>query len=153
MIETARAWLEKRGLGDRVIIFDVSSATVALAAEALGVEPGRIAKSLSFYGEEGEVILVLAAGDRRIDNGKFKATFGRKAKMLEAADVEPLTGHAPGGVCPFGCAPGVRVWLDESLKEYDIVYPACGGSNTAVRLTVEELCDASAAAGWVDVTK
>ena len=141
------------GLGDRIITFDVSSATVALAAEALDVDPGRIAKSLSFYGDEREVILVLAAGDRRIDNGKFKAAFGRKAKMLEAADVEPLTGHAPGGVCPFGCAAGVQVWLDESLKEYDVVYPACGGSNTAVRLTVEELFDASAAAGWVDVTK
>ena len=151
-IEKARAHLAKHGLEDRIQEFTVSSATVALAAEALGCEPARIAKSLSF--EKGDsAILVIAAGDARIDNAKFKQRFGIKAKMLSAEKVEPLIGHAIGGVCPFGINPGVPVYLDESLRAFDIVYPAAGNSASGVRLTVDELERASEAVGWVNVCK
>ena len=151
-IDKARAHLKKHGLDDRIIELSVSSATVALAAEALGCEPAHIAKSLSF--ENGEsAILVLAAGDARIDNPKFKAQFGVKARMLSAEKVEPLIGHAIGGVCPFGINPGVPVYLDESLRAFDIVYPAAGNSASGVRLTVDELERASEAVGWVNVCK
>lgn len=151
-MESARAWLAARGLEDRIREFSVSSATVELAAAALGVEPGRIAKTLSFYDGEG-ALLVLAAGNARIDNHKFKERFGIKAKMLSPEDVLRFTGHAVGGVCPFGLARPLRVWLDNSLRRYDMVYPACGTSSSAVALSCDELERASEAAGWVDVTK
>ena len=151
-IERARAHLQKHGLEDRIKEFTVSSATVALAAQALGCEPERIAKSLSFEKGDG-AILVLAAGDARIDNAKFKAQFGMKPKMLAAEKVEPLIGHGIGGVCPFGVNPGVPVYLDESLKRFDYVYPAAGTSASAVYLTIPELERASECVGWVDVTK
>lgn len=151
-MERARVHLAKYGLEDRIRELTESSATVALAAQALGCEPARIAKTLSF--EDGEsAILILAAGDARIDNAKFKHRFGMKAKMLGAERVEPLIGHAVGGVCPFGVNEGVPVYLDESLRRFDIVYPAAGTSASAVQLTLPELERASEAQGWVDVTK
>ena len=151
-IEKARAHLKKHGLEDRIQEFTVSSATVALAAQALHCEPARIAKSLSF--EKGEsAILVIAAGDARIDNPKFKQRFGMKAKMLSAEKVEPLIGHGVGGVCPFGVNEGVEIYLDESLRRFETVYPAAGTPSSAVHLTLEELERASEALGWVDVTK
>ena len=151
-IERARAHLAKYGLEDRIRELTVSSATVALAAEALGYEPARIAKTLSFENGEG-AILILAAGDARIDNAKFKHRFGMKAHMLSAERVEPLIGHGVGGVCPFGINEGIPVYLDESLKRFDIVYPAAGTAASAVMLTLSELERASEADGWVDVTK
>lgn len=151
-IERARAHLAKYGLEDRIRELTVSSATVALAAEALGCEPARIAKTLSFENGEG-AILILAAGDARIDNAKFKHRFGMKAHMLSAERVEPLIGHGVGGVCPFGIHEGIPVYLDESLKRFDIVYPAAGTAASAVMLTLPELERASEADGWVDVTK
>ena len=151
-IEKARVHLRKHGLEDRIQEFTVSSATVALAAEALGCEPARIAKSLSF--EKGDsAILVIAAGDARIDNAKFKQRFGMKAKMLSAEKVEPLIGHGVGGVCPFGVNEDVDVYLDESMKRFETVYPAAGTSASAVHLTLAELERASEAISWVDVTK
>ena len=151
-IERARAHLVKHGLEERIQEFTVSSATVALAAEALGCEPARIAKSLSF--EKGEsAILVIAAGDARIDNPKFKQRFGMKAKMLSAEKVEPLIGHGVGGVCPFGVNEGVEIYLDESLRRFETVYPAAGTPSSAVHLTLEELERASEAIDWVDVCK
>ena len=151
-IERARAHLAKYGLEDRIRELTVSSATVALAAEALGCEPARIAKTLSFENGEG-AILVIAAGDARIDNAKFKHRFGMKAHMLSAERVEPLIGHGVGVVCPFGIHEGIPVYLDESLKRFDIVYPAAGTAASAVMLTLSELERASEADGWVDVTK
>ena len=151
-IERARAHLAKYGLEDRIRELTVSSATVALAAEALGCEPARIAKTLSFENGEG-AILVIAAGDARIDNAKFKHRFGMKAHMLSAERVEPLIGHGVGGVCPFGIHESIPVYLDESLKRFDIVYPAAGTAASAVMLTLPELERASEADGWVDVTK
>jgi len=151
-IERARAHLKRHGLEVRIRELSVSSATVALAAEALGCEPARIAKTLSF--EKGEsAILILAAGDARIDNAKFKHTFSMKARMLGAEKVEPLIGHGVGGVCPFGVNPGIPVYMDESLRRFDVVYPAAGTSASAVDLTLEELERASESVGWVDVTK
>ena len=151
-IERARAHLKKHGLEQRIQEFTVSSATVALAAEALGCEPARIAKSLSFENGEG-AILVIAAGDARIDNAKFKQRFAMKAKMLSAEKVEPLIGHGVGGVCPFGVNEGVAVYLDESLRRFETVYPAAGTPSSAVHLTIAGLERASECAGWVDVTK
>lgn len=151
-IERARAHLARYGLEDRIRELTVSSATVALAAEALGCEPARIAKTLSFENGEG-AILILAAGDARIDNAKFKHRFGMKAHMLSAERVEPLIGHGVGGVCPFGIHEGIPVYLDESLKRFDIVYPAAGTAASAVTLTLSELERVSEADGWVDVTK
>lgn len=151
-IEKAEAHLARYGLADRIQTFTVSSATVALAAQALGCEPAHIAKTLSFERGDG-AMLVVAAGDARIDNAKFKARFGFKARMLPAERVEPLIGHGVGGVCPFGVNAGVPVYLDESLKAFDIIYPAAGTAASAVRLTPEELALASEADGWVDVCK
>ena len=151
-LERAKAHLERFGLADRVQLFDVSSATVELAAQAVGCEPARIAKTLSFLLPEGPV-LILAAGDARIDNSKYKAQFHTKAKMIPHDQVEELIGHGVGGVCPFGVKEGVPVWLDESLRRFDIVYPAAGTSNSAVKLTQAELEQASQALGWVDVCK
>ena len=151
-MDKARAHLAKLGLEDRIIELEQSSATVALAAEALGCEPDHIAKTLSFVKDDG-AILILAAGMARIDNAKFKACFGMKAKMLPAERVEELIGHAVGGVCPFGVNEGIPVYLDESLKKYEIVYPAAGNDHSGVRLTVEELFAASEALDFVDVCK
>ena len=151
-IERAKAHLAACGLADRILEFSVSSATVALAAEAVGCAPEHIVKTLSF--EKGEsALLVLAAGTARIDNQKFKHRFGMKAKMLDAARVEALIRHGVGGVCPFGVNPEIEIWLDESIRGLDPVYPAAGNAASAVRLSVPELEKASRALGWVDVTK
>lgn len=137
---------------DRIIVPEHSSATVELAAQAIGVTPGEIAKTLSFLTKEGPV-LVIAEGTARVDNRKFKDTFHTKAKMIPGDQVEALVGHAPGGVCPFGIHEGVPVYMDESLKKYETVYPAVGDDHSAARLTVAELEQVSGAAGWVDVCK
>lgn len=151
-IERARAWLARYGLEERIQEFAVSSATVELAAAALGCEPSHIAKTLSFALGEG-CVLVVAAGDARVDNAKYKAFFGVKAKMLPAGQVEALVGHGVGGVCPFGVNEGVKVYLDESLKRFETVWPAAGTAASAVRLSLPELERASASLGWVDVCK
>lgn len=150
--ERAKAHLGKFGLEDRIRLFEVSSATVALAAEALGTEEARIAKTLSFLTPEG-AILVVAAGDAKIDNRKFKDTFHTKAKMIAHDEVEALVGHAVGGVCPFGINSGVKVYLDGSLRRFDVVYPAAGTASSAVELTVSELELATSPEAWVDVTQ
>ena len=150
--ERAKAYLEQAGFGDRIITPEQSSATVEEAAAALGCEPEHIAKTMSFL-VEGSPVLVVCAGDARIDNHKFKAAFHTKAKMIHPDEVEVLVGHAPGGVCPFGVNEGVTVYLDESLKRFDVVYPAAGNGHSAVRLTVPELERASGPAPWVDVCK
>ena len=150
--ENAKAHLEKYNLADRIQLFDVSSATVELAAQAVGVEGARIAKTLSFKVEDG-LILILAAGGARIDNKKYKATFHKKASMPSPDEVLEQIGHPVGGVCPFGIKPGISVYLDESLKRFDIVYPAAGTGNSAVKLTIDELYTCSEAIGWVDVCK
>lgn len=151
-IDKARAHLRARGMEDRVLEFATSSATVELAAQAVGCEPARIAKTLSF--EMGDrVVLVVAAGDTRIDNRKFKDAFHTKPKMLAATDAEARIGHAVGGVCPFGVNEDCDIYLDESLRRFDEVYPACGSSNSAVRLTLDELERCAAPCTWVDVCK
>lgn len=150
--DIAKKYLDERGYGDRVMEFDVSSATVELAAIAVGTEPERIAKSLTFMVGDSPV-MILAAGDAKVNNGKYKAYFHTKAKMLTYEQVAELIGHEVGGVCPFGVKEGVKVYLDESLKRFDIVYPACGSSNSAVRLTIPELEEVSGFTEWVDVTK
>lgn len=151
-IERVKGYFASVGLADRVREFDVSSATVELAALALGCEGKRIAKTLSFMGPAGP-LLVVAAGDARIDNPKFKAQFGLKAKMLTPEQAVELVGHAVGGVCPFAVNKGVEVWLDESLKRFETVFPACGSSNSAIELTIPELERYAAPKGWVDVCK
>ncbi len=149
---SVRQWLAQFGAEDRVIEFTVSSATVALAAEALGCEPGRIAKTLSFMVGE-QPVFVVAAGDRRIDNGKFKQRFAAKAKMMSAEELERFTGLHFGGVCPFALPACVQVYLDESLRAWDTVYPAAGTENSAVRVRQEELERFIRSSGWVDVCK
>ncbi len=151
-IEKVKAFFKNLGIEDRILEFSVSSATVALAAEALGCEPSRIAKTLSFVKDDG-CILVVAAGDARVDNAKFKAEFAVKAKMADAGEVARLCGHAAGGVCPFAVNDGVDIFLDESLKRFDFVYPAAGSSNSAIKLTLDELEKYSNYKKWVDVTK
>lgn len=151
-IEAVKEYFRKYGMEDRVLEFDVSSATVELAAEALGCEPGRIAKTLSFM-VDGAPILVVAAGDARIDNHKYKEQFQTKAKMLTPQEAETLVGHAVGGVCPFAVREGVRVYLDESLKRFRTVFPACGSSNSAIELSIAELEKYSGYVEWVDVCK
>ena len=150
--DRAKAHLDKLGLGDRVKEFSVSSATVELAAQAVGCEPAHIAKTLSFM-VDGAPVLIVAAGDAKVDNQKYKAFFHTKAKMLTPQEAEELVGHAVGGVCPFGVNEGVRVFLDESLKRFGVVYPACGSANSAVRLTIPELEASSGYEAWVDVCK
>ena len=151
-IERVRAYLQTKGMADRIQEFDVSSATVELAAQALGVEGKRIAKTLSFkLGDR--VLLVVAAGDAKVDNGRYKAAFGGKAKMLTADEAVTLVGHAVGGVCPFAVNDGVEVYLDESLRRFETVYPAAGSANSAIELTCAELEDLSGAKAWVDVCK
>ena len=151
-IDKAREHLKKYGLEDRVKEFDVSSATVELAAKAVGVEPCRIAKTLSFMTKEGP-ILIVASGDARIDNKKYKEQFHVKAKMLTPEEVIELVGHAVGGVCPFGIKEGVFVYLDESLKRFETVFPACGSSNSAIELTISELEQCSGYVAWVNISK
>lgn len=148
--EIAEKYLSDRGFGDRIQTFPVSSATVELAARALGTEPARIAKSLTFAGEKG-AMMVVCAGDVKVNSGKFKQTFGVKAKMLTFDQVHSLIGYDVGGVCPFGVNPGVAVYLDESMKRFEYVYPACGSDNSAVQLTPQELEALSGSRGWVDV--
>ena len=150
--DKVKQFFESQGAGDKVLWLEHSSATVELAAEAVGCEPARIAKSLSFEKGEG-ALLIIAAGDARIDNAKFKQQFGIKAKMLSAEKVEPLIGHGVGGVCPFGVNEGVDIYLDESLRRFETVYPAAGTSASAVHLSLAELERASEALGWVSVTK
>ena len=137
---------------DRVMEFDVSSATVELAAQALNCEPQRIAKTLSFL-VDGHAVLIVAAGDARIDNHKYKEQFGKKAKMLSPDEVVELVGHAVGGVCPFAVKEGAEVYLDASLKRFETVFPACGSSNSAIELTIPELEKYSGFLQWVDVCK
>lgn len=151
-LERAEKYLKERGFADRIILFDVSSATVALAAQALGCEECRIAKTLSFD-QDGKTVLVVAAGDARIDNHKYKETFHVKARMLPASEAEERTGHAVGGVCPFGVKDGVSIFLDVSLKRFDTVYPAAGTSSSAVRLSPAELEGLLPEASWIDVCK
>lgn len=151
-IEKVRSEFQSRGIADRILEFDVSSATVELAAQALGVEGARIAKTLSFLTGDG-CILIVTAGDAKIDNKKYKAQFGAKAKLLAHDDVPALIGHAVGGVCPFAVNEGVRVYLDESLKRFQTVFPACGSSNSAIELTIPELEQYSNFEAWVDVCK
>ena len=150
--EKAQQYLTQKGFGDHIIVPEASSATVELAAQALGVEPGMIAKTMSFL-VGGEPILILTEGTARVDNHKFKETFHTKAKMIAPAEVEGYIGHAPGGVCPFGIKEGVKVYLDESLKAFETVYPAAGDDHSAVRLTIAELEQAAEAEGWVNVCK
>ena len=151
-IEKGRAYFRALGMEDRVREFDVSSATVELAAQALGVEGARIAKTLSFKTETG-CMLILAAGDARIDNHKFRDKFHFKARMLSAEEVPLLVGHPVGGVCPFGCNEGVPVYLDESLKRFTTVFPAVGSPSSAIELDLDELFRYSKALEWVDVCK
>lgn len=151
-IERVRAYFKEYGMESRILEFDVSSATVELAAAALHCEPERIAKTLSFM-VDGRGILVVAAGDARIDNHKYKEQFHTKAKMLSREEAETLIGHAVGGVCPFAVNEGVDVYLDVSLKRFETVFPACGSSNSAIELTIPEMEKYSKPVGWVDVCK
>ena len=151
-IERVREYFKKWNMEERILEFDVSSATVELAAAALHCEGARIAKTLSFHVGE-QAILIVTAGDTKIDNAKYKATFGTKAKMLSFEEVEPLIGHGVGGVCPFGINDGVKVYLDESMKRFQTVFPACGSSNSAIELTISELEQYSGYEKWVDVCK
>lgn len=151
-IERVRPYLAERGMEARIKEFDVSSATVELAAQALGCEGKRIAKTLSFM-LNSNAILIVAAGDAKVDNAKYKARFGAKAKMLTPDEAVELVGHAVGGVCPFAVNDGVSIYLDISLKRFDIVYPAAGSSNSAVELSIPELESLCPDAEWVDVCK
>ena len=148
----AMAWLDARGFSDRVIVPEHSSATVEQAAEALGCEPAHIAKTMAFA-VDGHPVLVLCAGDARVNNAKFKQAFHTKARFIGAGEVETLVGHAPGGVCPFGVNDGVEAFLDESLRRFDYVYPACGDDHSGVKLTPNELEAAAGTNHWVDVCK
>lgn len=151
-IEKVKSYFKEYGMEERIREFDVSSATVELAAAALHCEPQRIAKTLSFM-VENQAILIVVAGDVKIDNPKYKAKFGKKAKMLSPDEVETVIGHAVGGVCPFAVNKGVKVYLDVSLKRFDTVFPACGSSNSAIELTIPELEKYSGYVEWVDVCK
>lgn len=151
-IERVKAYFKTQNMEHRVLEFTVSSATVELAAQALNCEPCRIAKTLSFN-VNGTPVLIVAAGDARIDNPKFKAQFASKAKMLSPEDAVTLIGHAVGGVCPFAVNEGVQIYLDASLKRFETVFPACGSANSAIELTIAELEMHSHCLGWVDVCK
>ncbi|MBR2412985.1 MAG: YbaK/EbsC family protein [Clostridia bacterium] len=151
-IEKVREYLQTKGYADKMQEFTVSSATVELAAQALGCEGCRIAKTLSFAVGE-KTVLIVAAGDAKIDNPKFKAQFATKARMLPFAEVEEKVGHAAGGVCPFAVNDGVEVYLDESLKRFETVYPAVGSASSAIELTCEELEMLSNPVAWIDVCK
>ena len=151
-IEKVREYFKKWNMEDRILEFDVASATVELAAQALHCEGARIAKTLSFHVGD-QAILIVTAGDTKIDNAKYKATFGTKAKMLSFEEVEPLIGQGVGGVCPFGIKEGVKVYLDESMKRFQTVFPACGSANSAIELTIPEMEQYSGYEKWVDVCK
>lgn len=151
-IEKVKKYFEEKGIADRILEFEVSSATVALAAKALQCEENRIAKTLSFHVGE-KIVLIVAAGDAKIDNAKYKAQFGVKAKMLSFDEAEPLIGHAVGGVCPFAVNEGVEIYLDISLKRFNTVFPACGSSNSAIELSLSELEEYSNYIDWIDVCK
>lgn len=152
-IEGVRAYLAQYGRAQDVMEKEMSSATVELAAQAVGVEAARIAKTLALYGADGHALLIVCAGDTKLDNPKFKQRFGMKARMLAGEDVERLTGHAPGGVCPFANPEGAKVYLDESLRRFTTVFPACGSSHSMIELGCEELFTYSHALEWVDVCK
>jgi prolyl-tRNA editing enzyme YbaK/EbsC (Cys-tRNA(Pro) deacylase) len=151
-VEAAREHLARFGLIDKVMEFDVSSATVELAAQAVGCAPAMIAKTLSFD-VDGTPVLIVAAGDAKIDNPKYKAQFHTKARMLSPDEVAEKIGHAVGGVCPFGVKDGVEVYLDQSLRRFERVYPACGSANSAVKLSIGELEASSGSLQWIDVCK
>ena len=151
-IEKVREYFRTQGIEDRILEIDVSSATVELAAQAVGCEAARIAKTLSFM-VDGAPVLIVAAGDAKVDNPKYKRQFAAKAKMLTAAEAAELVGHAVGGVCPFAVKPGVKVYLDASLKRFETVYPAAGSGNSAIELTIPELERYSGYTAWVDVCK
>ena len=150
--EKVKAYFDTFGMGDRCIDLKESSATVALAAQALGTEEARIAKTMSFLLDD-QPLIVVVAGDARVDNHKYKETFHKKAKMIPGAECEQYISHRPGGVCPFCLPPHVPVYLDVSLKRFDIVYPAAGTDHSAVKLTIDELEKYSGSKGWVDVCK
>lgn len=151
-IDRVKTYFKQYHMDNKIQEFSVSSATVELAAAALHCEPQRIAKTLSLM-VDGHAILVVAAGDAKIDNPKYKAQFGTKAKMLSPQEVETLVGHAVGGVCPFAINEGIEVYLDVSLKRFETVFPACGSSNSAIELTIAELEQYSGYVGWIDVCK
>lgn len=151
-IEKVKAYFNQFGMADKIQEFDVSSATIELAAQALHCEPCRIAKTLSFN-VDNQAILIVAAGDAKVDNKKYKAYFSTKAKMLTPDEAVSLIGHAVGGVCPFALLPQVKVYLDESLKRFTTVFPACGSSNSAIELTIPELEKYSNSLAWIDVCK
>lgn len=151
-IDRVREYLKKWGRDTDILEFDTSSATVEMASNTLGVEPGRIAKTLSLRSGEGAIVVV-TAGDGKIDNSKFKSEFGFKAKMLSPDEVLEYTGHSIGGVCPFGLKCNLPVFLDVSLKRFETIFPACGSSNSAIKLTCEELEEYSNSEKWVDVCK
>ncbi len=151
-LDKVREYLKRWGRDKDILEFDTSSATVEMASNALGVEPGRIAKTLSFKIENG-AILVVTAGDAKIDNSNYKGEFGLKAKMLTPEEAYEYTGHAVGGVCPFGIPEDVNVYLDISMKRFEHIYPACGSSNSAIKLTCDELYQYAEAVKWVDVCK
>ena len=151
-IEKVRAYFRTLGREQDILEFPVSSATVELAAQAVGVIPARIAKTLSFLVED-RCVLIVAAGDAKIDNPKYKAMFHTKAKMLTPQQAQEMTGHAVGGVCPFANPEGVQTYLDVSLRRFDTVFPAAGSSNSAVELTCDELAEYSHSLGWIDVCK
>ncbi len=151
-VENVKAYFKKYGIEEKIQEFEVSSATVELAAAALSCEPARIAKTLSFKVED-HAVLVVAAGDARIDNKKYKAQFAAKAKMLSPDEVQTMVGHAVGGVCPFAVKENVKVYLDVSLKRFETVFPACGSSNSAIELTIPEMEEYSGYLEWVDVCK
>lgn len=151
-IEKVKEYFKSVGIDSRIKEFSESSATVELAAHALGCAPERIAKTLSFRLND-ECVLVVTAGDVKIDNSKYKAQFGSKATMLKFDEAAELIGHAVGGVCPFAVNDGVKIYLDESLKRFETVFPACGSSNSAIELTIDELEKYSGYISWVDVCK
>ncbi|MGG4403471.1 YbaK/EbsC family protein [Paenibacillus amylolyticus] len=151
-IEKVKDFFKQYGMDSQIIEFEVSSATVDLAASALGCEPERIAKTLSFM-VNGQAVLVVAAGDAKVDNKKFKEYFKTKAKMLSPDEAIDMVGHAIGGVCPFAIKNDVSVYLDISLKRFDTIYPSCGSSNSAIELTIEQLEKYSSYSEWIDVCK
>ena len=151
-IDKVRNEFWKKGIENRIIELDSSTATVSLAASALGVEEGRIAKTMSFITKEGP-ILIVTAGDVRIDNHAYKEQFHVKAKMIAPEDVESIIGHKIGGVCPFAVNKSIRIYLDDSLKRFDTVFPACGSENSAIELSLDELERYSGSADWINVTK
>jgi prolyl-tRNA editing enzyme YbaK/EbsC (Cys-tRNA(Pro) deacylase) len=151
-VEDVREYFKKYGKEDEILEFEVSSATVELASQALGCEPKRIAKTLSFFMDD-KYILIVTAGDAKIDNTKYKKQFGKKAKMVDFKEVETYIGHGVGGVCPFAVREGIDIYLDESLKRFKTVFPACGSSNSAIELTIKELEKYSNAKTWIDVCR